>query len=225
MSAPNFAIPTASRIYAFGMNKYIDQDTIDANNYPQELLGQYDEILSQCDYDDAIANVQSELSAKGWNDIDESDRDRSYPTHYFSRIRHYFTMCGIDFTIIVDAGATSAYYEGANFDYRASLEVHFPDEWYNSEYDLTGSDAVTAAECITDNWTGNQGLSKIHADKIITRIYKELATLTDQAEDAFSEFCEHELLCGGVFSNGEAIYGPAECPRWQMKAAVMAVAA
>lgn len=46
MSAPNFAIPTASRIYAFGMNKYIDQDTIDANNYPQELLGQYDEILS-----------------------------------------------------------------------------------------------------------------------------------------------------------------------------------
>lgn len=165
MSAPNFAIPTASRIYAFGMNKYIDQDTIDANNYPQELLGQYDEILSQCDYDDAIANVQSELSAKGWNDIDESDRDRSYPTHYFSRIRHYFTMCGIDFTIIVDAGATSAYYEGANFDYRASLEVHLPDEWYNSEYDLTGSNAVTAAECITDNWTGNQGLSKIHAAK------------------------------------------------------------
>lgn len=85
-------------------------------------------ILTQCDYDDAIANVKSELSAKGWKDIDESDRDRSYPTHYFSRIRHYFTMCGIDFTIIVDAGATSAYYEGANFDYRASLEVHLPDE-------------------------------------------------------------------------------------------------
>ena len=224
MSTPNFAIPTASRYYAFGMNKFMDQDCIDANDYPQEWLGQYDEVQTQVDYQDAITNVKSELESHGWWDIDECDNDRNYPTHYFARIRKSFTMCGADITITVDAGSTGAYYEGATFDYRASSEVCPPDE-YGIDYDLTGSDAASAADCIRDNWTGNQGFSKIHAQNIIKRIYRELATLTDQAEDAFSEFCEQELLCGGVFSNGEAIYGPAECPRWQMKAALMAVAA
>lgn len=221
MSTPNFAIPTASRYYAFGMNKYMDQYCIDANDFPQDWLGLYDEMQTQISYDDAILNVKNELESKGWWEIDECDNNRSYPSHYFARIRKSFTICGADITITVDAGNTGAYYEGSTFDYRASLEV-CPRYEYGCEYDLTGDYAVSADDCIRDNWTGNHGFSKIQSKNIVRRIYRELEEITNQAEDTFSKFCEHELLCGGIFSNGEAIYGPADNPRWQLKAAVVA---
>lgn len=80
MSTPNFKLMNASRYFVFGMPQYYTQEDIDACELEQDLLGEYNELSTNSQYQDTIYNVASELSAKGWHDIDEYIHDINYPT-------------------------------------------------------------------------------------------------------------------------------------------------
>lgn len=87
MSTPNFALKNASRYFVFGMPVYYTQEDIDENGLDYDLLGTYDELDTEANYEADKENVACELKAKGWNDIEECDGDRYYPTTLFSAVR------------------------------------------------------------------------------------------------------------------------------------------
>ena len=70
MSTPNFALKNASRYFVFGMPQYYTQEDIDANELDRDLLGEFDEIGTEVNFEAAKDNVAYELKANGWNGIE-----------------------------------------------------------------------------------------------------------------------------------------------------------
>ena len=66
MAAPNFYKRNASRYFCFGRQHYTTQEDIDANDWPQELLGQLDEDQTQWDYEAAKDYLLEELKKAGY---------------------------------------------------------------------------------------------------------------------------------------------------------------
>lgn len=214
MSTPNFALKNASRYFVFGMPVFYTQEDIDECELDQDLLGKFDELGTEFNYSDEKDNVAYELKTKGWHDIAECDGDRSYPTTLFSE-KTVSIMCGdtpVDITI--KAGCTSGYYQAANFDWFASVRVHGTiDGWYETfEYE---HDELEADDVIRDNWYDNKGLSKIHAAHIIRKIEAVIDELKNEAEMAFSMYCDQEMYRAYLCSNGEAGYGRTDKRLWQ----------
>lgn len=209
MSTPNFALKNASRYFVFGMPVYYTQEDIDENGLDQDLLGQYDELSTECHYDDDKQNVAYELKAKGWDDIDEFDGDRSYPTHLFAQKVESFFCGDTPIDIIIKAGCTSGYYEAANFDWFVKVRVDCDD---SALYDI---DELEAYDVIRDNWYGNRGLSTIHAARIIRKIEAIIDELKNEAELAFSMYCDEEMYCAYRCFNGEAGYSKTGKRLWQ----------
>lgn len=210
MSTPNFALKNASRFFVFGMPVYYTQEEIDEYGLDQNLLGQFDELNTEANYDADKENVACELKTKGWHDIEECDGDRSYPTTFFAQKVVSF-MCGeTPIDIIIKAGCTSGYYQAANFDWFAKVRVI---DWdYTSEYE---HDELKAEDVIRDNWYDNKGLSKIHAAHVIRKIEAIIDDLKNEAELAFSMFCDEEMYCTFLAFNGEAGYSKIGKRLWQ----------
>ena len=214
MSTPNFALKNASRYFVFGMPVYYTQEDIDENGLDQELLDKYDEFGTEANYYDVKHNVAYELKAKGWRDIDEFDGDRSYPTHLFAQKEEWLQCGDTSIEIIIQAGCTSGYYEAANFDWLAKVQVSGTiNGWYETfEYE---PDELDAADVIEQNWYDNKGLSKIHAAHVIRKIQAIIDELKNEAELAFSMYCDDEMGLTCIFSNGEAIYDRTGKRLWQ----------
>ena len=214
MSTPNFALKNASRYFVFGMPVYYTQEDIDENGMDQDLLGEYDELDTEANYDAAKDNVYYALKAKGWHDIDEFDGDRSYPTHLFAQKAVCF-MCGnTPIDIIIQAGCTSGYYQAANFDWFVSIKTYRRVDYYYETCDYDYND-LTADDVIRDNWYDNKGLSKIHAAHAIRKIEAIIDELKNEAELAFSMYCDEEMYCAYQCFNGEAGYGRTGRRLWQ----------
>ena len=214
MSTPNFALKNASRYFVVGMPQYYTQEDIDVNELDQDLLGEFDEEGTEFNFEDAKDNVAYELKAKGWNGIEECDGDRSYPTTLFSE-KTVSIMCGdnpIDITI--KAGCTSGYYEAANFDWFATVKVYNRVEFYYETFDYEYGD-FDADDVIRDDWYNNAGLSKIHAAHIIRKIESIIDELKNEAELAFSMYCDEEMYCAYQCFNGEAGYSKTGKRLWQ----------
>lgn len=64
MSTPNFALTNASRYFVLGMPVYYTQEEIDERELDQDLLGEFDEIGTEFNYDAVKGNVACELKAK-----------------------------------------------------------------------------------------------------------------------------------------------------------------
>ena len=214
MSTPNFALKNASRYFVFGTPVYYTQEDIDANELDQDLLGQYDELGTEFNYDACKDNVCYSLKAKGWDHIDEFDGDRSYPTHFFAQ-KAESLMCGsTPIDIIIQAGCTSGYYEAANFDWFVYIKTYRKAEYYyeTCNYDY---DDLTAYDVIRDDWYDNKGLSKIHAAHVIRKIEAIIDDLKNEAELAFSMYCDEEMYCAYRCFNGEAGYTTTGRRLWQ----------
>ena len=214
MSTPNFALKNASRYFVFGMPVYYTQEDIDANELDQDLLGKYNELGTEFSYDAAKDNVFYALKVKGWHDIDKSDGDRSYPTQLFAQKAECF-MCGnTPIDIIIQAGCTSGYYEAANFDWFVNIKTYRKAEYYyeTCNYDY---DDLTADDVIRDDWYDNKGLSKIHAAHVIRKIQAIIDELKNEAELAFSMYCDVEMYCAYQCFNGEAGYSRTGKRLWQ----------
>ena len=213
MGATNFHYGNASRIYAFGMNKYVTQEDIEANEWEELDIkeGDFSEEITRMDYEDSISNVMYELKSKGY----ATKLDKYYSESIESEIgrkTYYFKYCGLEISVTIYAQVYGGYYEGASFDLYAKGCIF--GRWNDKtselggsvECDLTGSYALCEDDILTENPFANMGLSKIHAKRIIKKIYDKLKEVSSELEDVFKEFCEHELVCGCIFNNGEAIY-------------------
>lgn len=214
MSTPNFALKNASRYFVLGMPVYYTQEEIDERELDQDLLGEFDEIGTESLFQDTQHNVAYELKAKGWHDIEECDWDRSYPTILFSEKTKTISFGSTSVDVTVQAGCTSGYYEAANFDWFAKIKVHGTiDGWYETfEYE---SDELEADDVIRDNWYDNKGLSKIHAAHAIRKIEAIIDELKNEAELAFSMYCDEEMYCAYQCFNGEAGYSRTGKRLWQ----------
>lgn len=219
MSTPNFSCTNASKIYAFGGAKYFDKETIEANEYPREWLGTFDECRTENDYYFALECCGDILAREGWDAINENDGDRSYPTHFFAEKTVLLTVSGIEAEITAKAGVTAGYYDGACFDWAAGLKVYGNSGEYVGEYDLTGGYSVDAETVVADEWIENRGLCKIQAKNVVKRIYAALGELVAECEAAFEECSEHRLACIGIGGNGEGFYVDLDTERGRLKAA------
>ena len=214
MSTPNFSLKNASRYFVFGMPVYYTQEDIDEYGLDQDLLGKYDELSTECHYDDDKQNVAYELKAKGWDDIDEYDGDRSYPTHFFAQ-KTKTIKCGDNrLDITIQAGCTSGYYQAANFDWFVKIKTYRKAECYYETCDYDYND-LTADDVIRDDWYDNAGLSKIHATHIICKIQAIIDELKNEAELAFSMYCDEEMYCVYRCFNGESGYSTTGKRLWQ----------
>lgn len=214
MSTPNFALKNASRYFVFGMPQYYTQEDIDVNELDQDLLGEFDEEGTEFNFEDAKDNVSYELKEKGWHDIDQCDGDRSYPTTLFAEKTKTISIGNVDIDVNVQAGYTSGYYEAANFDWLASVKVYGLIEGRHETYEFEHDD-LFARDVIRGNWYDNKGLSKIHAAHIIRKIEAIIDELKNEAELAFSMYCDEEMYCAYQCFNGEAGYGRTEKRLWQ----------
>lgn len=214
MSTPNFALKNASRYFVFGTPVYYTQEDIDECGLDQDLLGKYDEIGTECNYQADKENVAYELQAKGWNAIDGCDNDCSYPTSFFAEKTKTIDFVDTSVDVTVKAGYTSGYYEAANFDWFAEIHVSGLIDGWHEEFDYE-SDELEAEDVIRDNWYDNKGLSTIHAARVIKKIEAIIDELKNEAELAFSMYCDVELYCDYICSNGEAGYSKTGKRFWQ----------
>ena len=214
MSTPNFALKNASRYFVFGTPVYYTQEDIDANELDQDLLDHFDEIGTEVNYEAGKENVACELKAKGWHDIEECDGDRGYPTTLFSEKTKTISFGSTSVDITVQAGCTSGYYEAANFDWFANIKTYRKVDYYYETCNYDYND-LTADDVIDDNWLDNNGLSKIHAARIIRKIDAIIDELKNEAELAFSMYCDEEMFCAWQAFNGEAGYSKACTRLWQ----------
>ena len=214
MSTPNFALKNASRYFVFGTPVYYTQEDIDANELDQDLLDHFDEIGTEVNFEAGKENVACELKAKGWHGIEECDGDRSYPTTLFSEKTKTISFGNTSVDITVQAGCTSGYYEAANFDWFANIKTYRKVDYYYETCNYDYND-LTADDVIDDNWLDNNGLSKIHAARIIRKIDAIIDELKNEAELAFSMYCDEEMFCAWQAFNGEAGYSKAGTRLWQ----------
>lgn len=196
------------------MPVYYTQEDIDENELDQNLLGMYDELETEANYEADKANVASELKAKGWHDIEECDGDRSYPTTLFSEKTKTICFGDTEVYVTMQAGCTFGYYEAANFDWSAKIEVSGMIEGWHETFEYE-HDELTADDVIRDNWYDNKGLSKIHAAHIIRKIEAIIDDLKNEAELAFSMYCDEEMYCTFLAFNGEAGYSKIGKRLWQ----------
>ena len=211
MSTPNFALKNASRYFVFGTPVYYTQEEIDERELDPDLLGEFDEIGTESLFQDTQHNVAYELKTKGWHDIEECDGDRSYPTSLFSEKTKTISFGNTSVDITIQAGCTSGYYGAANFDWFATVKADGMIEgWHETfEYDYEADDVIN------DNWLDNKGLSKIHAAHIIRKIEAIIDELKNEAELAFSMYCDEEMYCAYQCFNGEAGYSRTGKRLWQ----------
>ena len=214
MSTPNFKLKNASRYFVLGMPQYYTQDDIDANELDQDLLDHFDEIGTEVNYESCKENVAWELKAKGWHDIEECDGDYSYHTTLFSEKTKTISFGNTSVDITIQAGCTSGYYEAANFDWLAKVKVSGMTEGYIETFEYQPDD-LGANDVIEQNWYDNKGLSKIHAAHIIRKIEAIIDELKNEAELAFSMYCDEEMYCAYKCSNGEAGYDRTGKRLWQ----------
>lgn len=214
MSTPNFKLKNASHYFVLGMPVYYTQEDIDANELDQDLLGEFDEIGTEFNFEAAKDNVAYELKAKGWNGIEECDGDYSYPTTLFSEKTKTISFGNTSVDITIQAGCTSGYYEAANFDWFVNIKTYRKAKYYyeTCNYDY---DDLTADDVISDNWYENEGLSKIHAVRIIRKIQAIIDELKNLPELAFSMYCDDEMYRAYLCSNGEAGYSKTGKRLWQ----------
>ena len=214
MSTPNFALKNASRYFVFGTPVYYTQEDIDANELDQDLLDHFDEIGTEVNFEAGKENVACELKAKGWHDIEECDGDSGYPTTLFSEKTKTISFGNTSVDITIQAGCTSGYYEAANFDWFANIKTYRKVDYYYETCNYDYND-LTADDVIDDNWLDNNGLSKIHAERIIRKIEAIIDELKNEAELAFSKCCDEEMFCAWQAFNGEAGYSKAGTRLWQ----------
>ena len=196
------------------MPVYYTQEDIDEYEMDQDRLGEYDEDGTYLSYEAAKDNVAYELMAKGWQNIDECDDNRSYPTSLFSEKTKTIGIGDVCIYVTVKVGCTSGYYEASIFDWLAKVKVYGLFDGYYDDF-LYEADELEAGDVIRDNWYGNKGLSKIHAAHIIRKIESIIDELKNEAELAFSMYCDEELYCTYQFSNGEVDYNQTGKRLWQ----------
>lgn len=214
MAAPNFYKRNASRYFCFGRQHYTTQEEIDANDWPQELLGQFDEEETRWDYEASKDYLLEELKKAGYWEpegrYDSLDYNTSYGSGYLAKTVSEINYAGADFYITVKVRENSGYYSGSCLDYDIRITGC---NYENGDFDLcddyTDETCLDEQDVIDADCCGNPGMSKIQAKNIIKRLNKELVAIISELELIFSRCCQDELYLEGVCDYGHGFLGEA----------------
>ena len=203
MATGNFYNANCSRYFVIGMNKYYTQEDVEENDLDPELVGEYDEVLTDLDFQADKENIVSELQAKDWEDYDGYEDDAQVIAYKTATINYG----GCEISLEIKALVRSGYYEGACMDLSGKVTIDSAgDYWTGSpEYDLF--DDFDESYVTEDNWTGNPGLDCLQAKNIISKLNSIIENLKNEAEYVFSRGCEYELYLAYRCGNGETGYG------------------
>ena len=131
-------------------------------------------------FDFAQYECQECLEEFNWELCDEYDRhsDRSYPASIIGEKTKCLCYAGASIDITAQAKIVAGYYSGACFDFDCKLSVYDRDGYNVDDYDDT--DTVDTDAIIEDNWTGNKGLSKIHAKRIHEAMQQAMRSIKEK---------------------------------------------
>lgn len=201
MAAPNFYKRNASRYFCMGRKAYIDQEAIDANEWPQEWLGEFDEIQTQFDYECAKDHLMDELKKAGyWEPTREGyNRDRlnyegDYGSAFLAKTCIEFQYAGAYFYINIRVKENGGHYSGSCLDYEIDVQgCNYEEGDFDLCEDYTDDFYFDVEDIIKKNVCGNPGMTKLQAKNIIKRLYKELNKAINELELIFSRCCQDEL--------------------------------
>ena len=204
MAAANFFNANCTRYFVLGMNKYYTNEDVEANEMAPELVGEFDEVQTEFDYQIEKENIVSELQKKGWEDFDGYEGEAQVIAYKNKTL----VYGGCEISLEIKALVRSGYYEGACMDLSGKVIIDSAgDYWTGSpEYDMFDDGEFSEISVVDDNWTGNPGLDHLQAKNIINKLNSIIEDLKIEAEFAFSRGCEREMFQAYHCSNGEAEY-------------------
>lgn len=104
------------------------------------------------------------------------------------------------------------HYSGANYDWDINICDNMGGNYHLSDYvdveDFIENIADAWQEVASDRWYGgwNAGLAKMQRKNLVKWLTKMVKKFSDEADDFCRSICEEVYVCGGFFSNGEAVY-------------------
>ena len=218
MSTCNFSKVNADNYYVI-YSTYKDED-IDGN----EVEYQRDE----WDYDCLMEciNDYANNTYGGYDRVDGYDGNRNYPAskvcekdtewETFGTKKPWFLEVGVVSTILMRSG----YYSGGNLDYDITLiDCQGRNTIKLSEYydlgDMIDDMLDTLEEIVGDcghdcEHPWNLGTFKMQRKNIEKWLTDRILNMIEECEDICQKMCDETYVCGGVFSNGEAIYYKAD---------------
>lgn len=204
MATGNFFNANCTRYFVLGMNKYYTKEDVEANEMASELVGEFDEVQTEFDYQTEKENIVSELQKKGWKDFDGYEGEAQVIAYKNKTL----VYGGCEISLEIKALVRSGYYEGACMDLSGKVTIDSAgDYWTGSpEYDMFDDGEFSEISVVDDNWTGNPGLDHLQAKNIINKLNSIIEDLKIEAEYAFSRGCEREMFQAYHCSNGEAGY-------------------
>lgn len=204
MAAANFFNANCTRYFVLGMNKYYTKEDVEANEMAPELVGEFDEVQTEFDYQTEKENIVSELQKKGWEDFDGYEGEAQVIAYKNKTL----VYGGCEISLEIKALVRSGYYEGACMDLSGKVTIDSAgDYWTGSpEYDMFDDGEFSEISVVDDNWTGNPGLDHLQAKNIINKLNSIIEDLKIEAEYAFSRGCEREMFQAYHCSNGETGY-------------------
>lgn len=210
MATCNFCINNVSAYYTIGKNKYYTQEDIDENELDPELLGQFDELQTEDDYEYFKSRVQEGLKAHGWESSADWCQDVSKwngDAYILGEKTISVPYGGCEISLTIQALCRPGYYEAACLDLDGSIEVSDREGWdVGQKYDMFGTYVPDESCVVNDDWTGSAGLNKLQAKNIIRKMEAIIEDLKNDAEIIFSQECELECGLYARFGNGEAWY-------------------
>lgn len=204
MATGIFFNANCTRYFVLGMNKYYTKEDVEANEMAPELVGEFDEVQTEFDYQTEKENIVSELQKKGWEDFDGYEGEAQVIAYKNKAL----VYGGCEISLEIKALVRSGYYEGACMDLSGKVIIDSAgDYWTGSpEYDMFDDGEFSEISVVDDNWTGNPGLDHLQAKNIINKLNSIIEDLKIEAEYAFSRGCEREMFQAYHCSNGEAGY-------------------
>ena len=114
-------------------------------------------------------------------------------------------------SVKIEGGITinPGHYEGYTIDWNIRADGELLTDW---------NDLEDMAEYITEGltWNWNPGLRKMNFAKVQRRVVAAIERMADKLDDFCQKACGHVLVCAGRFSNGEAVYVPADSLKGQI---------
>ena len=208
MSTPNFRKVHARNYYVImPTTTFIDPETDEEVEVSKDYY----------DYEMDIECAQECGKAKGFEPMDCTDRSYHVKGMDGAPIMRKETSVAFGkkcdkfdfnwFTFTMDVFVHNGYYSGGNYDWDIRVSTGY-DEFRLSDY----GDISSMVEDILDEWSDgamcewNAGFIAIQRRNVSKWLERMIDKFSDEADDICRSVCEEVYVCGGIFSNGEAVY-------------------
>lgn len=154
------------------------------------------------DYENVHYNVMSDLENRGWYPIKEYDSsNRYYGGRMFMQKDKEVSIGRFSISVSVKAIIRNGYYDDFNFDWDIEIEG-------DGSYDVSGEYSFgeeDAANLIYDCTYYTMGFCRMQARNLVSKVRCAISELSEELEKVYACYTD-QLVCVGIFSNGEAVY-------------------